>query len=137
MTELGRTVGMPIGLPAFEWMVRIGASLLMRIDPELVLYGRYAVQNLCKNQVSSFECQHWPMQARQGLLGQNHDAGSALAKEGPRQQAHKRKTVETCRRQRCGFFQKPAAEIAGHSQGQRRETKVMEANERQSHCRGQ
>lgn len=35
--------GMGIGLPTFEWMVRIGAPLLMRTDPELALYGRYVV----------------------------------------------------------------------------------------------
>ncbi len=34
---------MPIGLPAFEWMVRIGAPLFLRTDPELALYGRYVV----------------------------------------------------------------------------------------------
>jgi hypothetical protein len=33
----------PIGLPAIEWMVRIGAPLLLRTDPELALYGRYVV----------------------------------------------------------------------------------------------
>jgi NAD dependent epimerase/dehydratase family enzyme len=45
-----RTVGdwrhvvrMPIGLPAFTWMVRIGAPLLMRTDSELALYGRYVI----------------------------------------------------------------------------------------------
>jgi uncharacterized protein (TIGR01777 family) len=43
MRELRRAMGMPIGLPAFEWMVRIGAPLLMRTDPELALYGRYVV----------------------------------------------------------------------------------------------
>lgn len=41
MKTLRRVVGMPIGLPAFSWMVRIGAPLLMRTDPELALYGRY------------------------------------------------------------------------------------------------
>ena len=30
-----------IGLPAFAWMVRIGAPLLLRTDPELALYGRF------------------------------------------------------------------------------------------------
>lgn len=30
-----------IGLPAAEWMVRIGAPLVLRTDPELALYGRY------------------------------------------------------------------------------------------------
>jgi hypothetical protein len=34
---------MPIGLPAFEWMVRLGAKYLLRTDPELALYGRYVV----------------------------------------------------------------------------------------------
>lgn len=43
MRELRRAFGMPIGLPAFEWMVRLGAPLLMRTDPELALYGRYVV----------------------------------------------------------------------------------------------
>lgn len=43
MRTLRKVIGMPIGLPAFEWMVRIGAPLFMRTDPELVLYGRYLV----------------------------------------------------------------------------------------------
>ncbi len=43
MRELRKTMGMPIGVPAFGWMVRIGAPLLMRTDPELALYGRYLV----------------------------------------------------------------------------------------------
>ncbi|MEM1227893.1 MAG: DUF1731 domain-containing protein [Planctomycetota bacterium] len=43
MWTLRKVIGMPIGLPAFEWMVRIGAPLVMRTDPELVLYGRYVL----------------------------------------------------------------------------------------------
>jgi uncharacterized protein (TIGR01777 family) len=43
MRELRRAVGMPFGLPAFSWMVRIAAPLLLRTDPELALYGRYVV----------------------------------------------------------------------------------------------
>lgn len=43
MRTLRKTIGMPIGLPAFEWMVRIGAPLVMRTDPELALYGRYVI----------------------------------------------------------------------------------------------
>ena len=43
MRTLRRVIGMPIGLPAFEWMVRIGAPLFIRTDPELVLYGRYVI----------------------------------------------------------------------------------------------
>lgn len=43
MRTLRKAVGMPVGLPAMEWMVRLGAPLLLRTDPELALYGRYCV----------------------------------------------------------------------------------------------
>ncbi|MEI7701162.1 MAG: DUF1731 domain-containing protein [Planctomycetia bacterium] len=43
MQTLRRVIGMPIGLPAFEWMVRIGAPLFFRTDPELAIYGRYVI----------------------------------------------------------------------------------------------
>jgi NAD dependent epimerase/dehydratase family enzyme len=43
MQRLRRVLHMPIGLPAFSWMVRIGAPLFLRTDPELALYGRYIV----------------------------------------------------------------------------------------------
>lgn len=43
MRELRRAMGVPIGLPAAGWMVRLGAPLVMRTDPELALYGRYCV----------------------------------------------------------------------------------------------
>jgi len=47
MRELRRHAGglgaLRIGLPAFAWMVRIGAPLLMRTDPELAIYGRFVV----------------------------------------------------------------------------------------------
>jgi uncharacterized protein len=43
MREMRKAMGMPIGLPALECMVRLGAPLLMRTDPELALYGRYLV----------------------------------------------------------------------------------------------
>jgi uncharacterized protein len=43
MRTLRKVIGIPIGLPALEWMVRIGAPWLMRTDPELVLYGRYVI----------------------------------------------------------------------------------------------
>lgn len=41
MRELRRVMGVPFGLPATDWMVRLGAPLLMRTDAELALYGRY------------------------------------------------------------------------------------------------
>jgi uncharacterized protein (TIGR01777 family) len=43
MRELRRAIGMPIGLPAPAFLVRLGAPLLMRTDPELALYGRYCI----------------------------------------------------------------------------------------------
>ncbi len=43
MRTLRKVVKMPIGLPAFEWMVRLGAPVFLRTDPELALYGRYVV----------------------------------------------------------------------------------------------
>lgn len=43
MRELRRALGVPIGLPAAGWMVRLGARYLLRTDPELALYGRYCV----------------------------------------------------------------------------------------------
>lgn len=41
MRELRRAMGVPFGLPATDWMVRLGAPLVMRTDAELALYGRY------------------------------------------------------------------------------------------------
>ena len=43
MRELRTVMRMPIGLPALEWMVRMGAPVFIRTDPELALYGRYLV----------------------------------------------------------------------------------------------
>ena len=55
MRTLRRAIRMPIGLPAFELMVRFGAHYLMRTDPELVLYGRYCVSRRLKNEGFEFE----------------------------------------------------------------------------------
>lgn len=43
MRELRKAVGMPVGLPAFSWMVRFAVRWILRTDPELVLFGRYVV----------------------------------------------------------------------------------------------
>jgi uncharacterized protein (TIGR01777 family) len=48
MRELRSALGVPIGLPAFGWMVRLAAPLL-RTDPELVLYGRYVDSERLEN----------------------------------------------------------------------------------------
>lgn len=47
MRELRRHAGglggLGLALPAAGWMVRLGAPLLLRTDPELALYGRYVL----------------------------------------------------------------------------------------------
>ncbi len=43
MRTLRRAVGMPLGLPAPEWLVRLGARFVLDTDPELALYGRYVI----------------------------------------------------------------------------------------------
>ncbi len=55
MAALRRAVGMPIGLPAFGWMVRIGAPLFLRTDPELALFGRYVVPKRLMDEGFDFE----------------------------------------------------------------------------------
>ncbi len=55
MRILRKSIGMPFGLPATEWMVRIGAPLLMRTDPELALYGRYVISQRLKTERFDFQ----------------------------------------------------------------------------------
>jgi hypothetical protein len=55
MRTLRRALGMPIGLPAFSWMVRIGAPWLLRTDPELALYGRYVVSKRLQEERFEFQ----------------------------------------------------------------------------------
>ena len=43
MHTLRKAMGIPIGLLATEWIVRLGARYILRTDPELALYGRYVV----------------------------------------------------------------------------------------------
>jgi len=43
MRELRATLGVPFGLPSAAWMVRLGAAVLLRTDPDLALHGRYCV----------------------------------------------------------------------------------------------
>jgi uncharacterized protein len=58
MKTLRRVVGMPIGLPAPSWIVRIGAPLIMRTDPELALYGRYVVSKRLQQEGFEFQFPH-------------------------------------------------------------------------------
>lgn len=55
MQTLRKTIGMPIGLPAFEWMVRVGAPHFFRTDPELALYGRYVVSKRLADEGFAFQ----------------------------------------------------------------------------------
>lgn len=43
MRELRRAMRMPVGLPAPAWLVRLGAPIVMRTDPDLAIYGRYVI----------------------------------------------------------------------------------------------
>jgi uncharacterized protein (TIGR01777 family) len=58
MRELRRAVGMPIGLPATEWMVRFGARWLLRTDPELALYGRFVIPKRLQEEGFEFRFPH-------------------------------------------------------------------------------
>jgi len=55
MRELRRAMKMPIGLPAPASLVRLGAPLVMRTDPELALYGRYVVPTRLLDESFAFE----------------------------------------------------------------------------------
>jgi NAD dependent epimerase/dehydratase family enzyme len=55
MREVRRAVRVPLGLPAPAWLVRIGAPLFLRTDPELALYGRYCVSRRLREQGFEFE----------------------------------------------------------------------------------
>jgi uncharacterized protein (TIGR01777 family) len=43
MSALRRSLKVPIGLPAASWMVKLGAPLCLRTDPDLALYGRFCI----------------------------------------------------------------------------------------------
>jgi len=58
MRELCRAAGMPIGIPAFSWMVRLGAPLVLRTDPELALFGRYVLPKRLLDEGFEFRFPH-------------------------------------------------------------------------------
>jgi hypothetical protein len=60
MRELRRAVGMPIGLPVSEWMLRLGARWILRTDPDLGLYGRYVVSQRLKDEGFEFQFARLP-----------------------------------------------------------------------------
>jgi uncharacterized protein (TIGR01777 family) len=55
MRELRKALHVPVGLPATAWMVRLGAPLLMRTDPELAIYGRYLVSKRLREEGFEFQ----------------------------------------------------------------------------------
>jgi hypothetical protein len=54
MRTLRRAMGIPIGLPAFSWLVRLGAPWILRTDPDLALYGRYVVSKRLREERFEF-----------------------------------------------------------------------------------
>jgi uncharacterized protein (TIGR01777 family) len=55
MMALRVAAGRPSGLPAPAALVRIGANVVFRTDPELALYGRYVVPDRLLKEGFSFE----------------------------------------------------------------------------------
>ncbi len=54
MRQLRRVLRAPFGLPTARWMVRLGAPLIMRTDPELAIYGRYCVSRRLREENFDF-----------------------------------------------------------------------------------
>jgi uncharacterized protein (TIGR01777 family) len=50
----------PLVLPAFAWMVRLAAPLVLRTDPEIALYGRYAKSSRLEQDGFTFRHPHLP-----------------------------------------------------------------------------
>lgn len=73
MKTLRRAMSMPIGLPAFAWMVRIGAPLLMKTDPELALYGRYVVSKRLQQEDFEFKFPELPQALANLLTSHNNE----------------------------------------------------------------
>ncbi|MCR4316746.1 MAG: TIGR01777 family oxidoreductase [Planctomycetes bacterium] len=67
MRALRKAVGMPIGLPAAEWMVKLGAVFL-RTDAELVLKSRRVVPGRLLAAGFAFDYPDWPS-AAMNLVG--------------------------------------------------------------------
>lgn len=66
-----------------EWMVRIGAPLLMATDPELALYGRYVVSRRLQEEGFTFQFPELKG-ALDDLLASRHELGGPAAEGAPR-----------------------------------------------------
>jgi len=64
MRTLRKVLRVPIGLPAFSWMIRLGAPLIMRTDPDLVLYGRYVLPERLVEEGFEFSFPHLELALR-------------------------------------------------------------------------
>ena len=60
MRHLRRALHRPFGLPTPAPLVRLGAPLVMRTDPELALYGRYCVPERLQDEGFEFEFSRLP-----------------------------------------------------------------------------
>jgi uncharacterized protein (TIGR01777 family) len=70
MYQLRKAIGVPIGLPAMAWMVKIGAPLILKTDPELGLYGRYCISRRLEEE--GFEFKYSTIDAAlQAIYGNN------------------------------------------------------------------
>lgn len=74
MRTLRRVVRVPIGLPASEWMVRIGESPVLRTDPDLAIYGRYVVSKRLSQHRFTFQFPELESALRD-ILERGTDAG--------------------------------------------------------------
>ncbi len=55
MAELRHAVRAPLGIPSPGWLVRRGAPLVMRTDPDLALYGRFCVSRRLREEGFEFQ----------------------------------------------------------------------------------
>ena len=63
MRTLRRAAGVPIGLPATEWMLKLGA-ILMRTDVELILKSRRVISGRLMKDGFTFKFPQWESAAR-------------------------------------------------------------------------
>lgn len=78
MRELRRALGVPFGLPAASWMVRLGAPLIMRSDPELALCGRYCISRRLREERFDFQFPDLPAALRDLYMQDAQGACSCL-----------------------------------------------------------
>ena len=71
MRQLRWALRVPAGLPVAAWMVRVGAPLVMRTDPELALYGRYCISLRLRQEGFEFDFPGLPS-ALLDLYGPQH-----------------------------------------------------------------